>query len=137
MAESAYLQAPFNDIGLLPDGGLTWLLPRLLGYSVAFDFIAESRKLDAAQCQDLGLVNRVVADGSAVTEALAWADSLSQRPALALAATKKAMRAALSSTYEQSLLMEAELQAPLVESEDCAEGVAAFIEKRLPKFSGR
>jgi len=137
MAESAYLQAPFNDIGLLPDGGLTWLLPRSLGYARAFEFIAESRKLDAAQCLGLGLVNRVVADGHAVTQALAWADALALRPALALAATKKAMRAGLSSTYAQSLTTEAELQGPLVDSKDCAEGIAAFIEKRPPKFSGR
>lgn len=136
MAESAYLQAPFNDIGLLPDGGLTWLLPRLLGYGRAFEFVAESRKLDAAQCLDLGLVNRVVADGRAVAEALAWADVLAKRPALALAATKEAMRAALGGTFEQALLAEAELQGPLVESRDCAEGIAAFLEKRPPKFSG-
>ncbi|MDH3418298.1 MAG: enoyl-CoA hydratase-related protein [Gammaproteobacteria bacterium] len=135
MAESAYLQAPFNDIGLLPDGGLSWLLPRMLGYGHAFEFIAESRKLDATRCLDLGLVNRIVADGHAVLEALAWAETLAQRPALALAASKQAMRSALSSTYAQALIMEAELQGPLVESQDCAEGIAAFIEKRLPKFS--
>lgn len=137
MAESAYLQAPFNDIGLLPDGGLSWLLPRLLGYGRAFEFVADSRKLDARQCLDLGLINRIVADGRVVPEALAWADALTQRPALALAATKKAMRAALSSTYAQALVAEAGLQGPLVESHDFAEGVAAFVEKRPPKFSGR
>lgn len=136
MAESAYLQAPFNDIGLLPDGGLTWLLPRLLGYGRAYEFVAESRKLDAAQCLELGLVNRVVADGRATSEALSWADALARRPAMALAATKRAMHVALSSTYAQALTTEAELQGPLVESKDCAEGIAAFIEKRPPKFSG-
>lgn len=137
MAESAYFQAPFNDIGLLPDGGLSWLLPRSLGYGRAFEFVAESGKLHAARCLELGLVNRVVTDGHAVAEALAWADTLAQRPALALAATKKAMRAAMSSTYAQALVTEAELQGPLVDSQDCAEGIAAFIEKRPPKFSGR
>ncbi len=137
MAESAYLQAPFLDIGLLPDGGLTWLLPRSLGYARAYEFVAESQKLDSAQCLALGLVNRVVADGTAIAEALDWADALAQRPALALAATKKAMRAASGSTYAQTLVTEAELQGPLVESRDCAEGIAAFIEKRPPKFSGR
>jgi 2-(1,2-epoxy-1,2-dihydrophenyl)acetyl-CoA isomerase len=136
MAQSAYLQAPFNDIGLLPDGGLTWLLPRLLGYGRAYEFIAESQKLDAAQCLELGLVNRTVADGRAIPEALAWAEALGQRPALALTATKKALRAALVSTYGQALITEAQLQGPLVESKDCAEGIAAFIEKRPPKFSG-
>ena len=137
MAESAYLQAPFNDIGLLPDGGLSWLLPRALGYGRAFEIVVESRKLDATQCRDLGLANRIVGDGLAVAEALAWADALAQRPALALAATKNAMRAASSGTYANALITEAGLQGPLIESADCAEGIAAFIEKRPPKFSGR
>jgi len=137
MAESAYLQAPFNDIGLLPDGGLTWLLPRFLGYGRAFEFVAESGKLGASRSLELGLVNRIVADGHATTEALAWADALARRPALALAASKKAMRAALGSTYAQAIATEAELQAPLVASQDCAEGIAAFLEKRRPQFSGR
>lgn len=137
MAESAYLQAPFSDIGLVPDGGLSWMLPQMLGYGRAFEFAAESQKLNAKQCLEFGLINRIVSDGSAVSEALEWAETLARRPALALAATKKAMRAALGGTYTQALVTEAELQGALVESQDCAEGIAAFIEKRPPKFSGR
>jgi len=137
MAESAYLQAPFNDIGLMPDGGLSWLLPTSMGYARAFELVADSRQLSAAECLALGLVNRVVADGTALEQACAWAAALAERPALALAATKKAMRQALSSAHERILRAEAELQAALVQSADCAEGIAAFRDKRKPTFTGR
>lgn len=134
MAAGAYLQAPFIDIGLLPDGGLSWLLPRTLGYGRAFDLVASSRKLDAAACLELGLVNRVVADGIAASEAVAWAQTLARRPALALAATKRALRAGLTGDLARAIEREAELQGPLAESADCAEGIAAFRDKRPPKF---
>jgi 2-(1,2-epoxy-1,2-dihydrophenyl)acetyl-CoA isomerase len=138
IAEGAYLQAPFNTIGLLPDGGLSWLLPRLLGYGRAFELVVESRKVDAAQAFALGLVDRVVPDGAAVREALTWAQSMAQGPALAIAATKRAFREALAGgDLAAALEREAELQAGLVESADCAEGIAAFREKRDPRFSGR
>lgn len=137
MAEGAYIQAPFNDIGLLPDGGLSWLLPRALGYARAFEFVAGSRKLAAAECVTLGLVNRLVAEGTAAQHARAWAQTLAERPALALAATKRAMRAGLAGSYADALVTEADLQSLLVGSADCAEGIAAFRAKRPPKFTGR
>lgn len=137
MARSAYLQAPFGNIGLLPDGGLSWLLPRALGYARAYQFVAESEQLSAERCLALGLVNRVVPDGQVVSEAMTWARSLCARAPLALAAAKAAMRQSLSSSYPQSLETEASLQGPLVQSADCAEGFTAFIEQRPPKFTGR
>jgi len=137
MGESAYLQAPFNQIGLLPDGGLSWLLPRLLGYAHAFEFVVEAAKLSAAECLALGVANRVVADGSAKAAALAWAHALAARPARAVAATKRALRAALASDYAAAIAAEAELQAPLVDSDDFREGVTAFREKRSPRFTHR
>lgn len=137
MAESAYLQAPFNDIGLLPDGGLSWLLPRALGYARAFELVVESRRLEAAECVALGLANRVVGEGAAAGEALAWAERLAARPALAVAATKQAMRAGRVCDRARSLAIEAQLQASLVASADCAEGIAAFLAKRAPRFEGR
>jgi len=136
MAQSAYLQAPFNAIGLLPDGGLSWLLPHALGYARAFAFVTGARRLDAAECLSLGLINRIVPDGQAVTAALRWANDLAAGPAAAIAATKRAMRAGCNADYGQALATEADLQAPLVASADFAEGVAAFRAGRDPKFKG-
>lgn len=137
MSESAYLQAPFNRIGLLPDGGLSWLLPRLLGSARAFEFIVDAVKLSAAECLQLGVANRVVADGAARAAALAWAQTLAEQPALAIAATKQALRGAAGSDYRTAIELEAELQAPLVDSADFREGVLAFREKRPAKFQHR
>jgi 2-(1,2-epoxy-1,2-dihydrophenyl)acetyl-CoA isomerase len=137
MAASAYLQAPFNAIGLLPDGGLSWLLPRALGYARAFAFVTEANRLDASECLSLGLVNRVAPDGQTVADALEWAKVLAAGPAAALAATKRAMRASCNTDYAQALATEADLQAPLVASADFAEGVAAFRATRPPRFTGR
>ena len=137
MGESAYLQAPFNQIGLLPDGGLSWLLPRMLGYARAFEFVVETAKFSASQCLTLGLANRVVADGAARQAALEWAEALADRPALAVAATKTALRAAALGDYRAAIALEAELQAPLIDSADFREGVLAFREKRRAKFHHR
>jgi len=137
MAEDAYLQAPFNAIGLIPDGGLSTLLPRALGYRHAFEFVVESQRLAASECVALGLANRVVAAGEARTEALAWAQTFALRPARAIAATKRALRAGLDSGFASAIEREADLQGPLTESADFREGVAAFIEKRPPHFNAR
>jgi 2-(1,2-epoxy-1,2-dihydrophenyl)acetyl-CoA isomerase len=137
MAEDAFLQAPFNSIGLIPDGGLSWLLPQALGYARAFETVVDAEILGADECLRLGLVNRVVAAGTATAESRVWAARLARRPALAVAASKRALRAGCVGTYEEALRLEAALQAPLVESADCAEGIAAFREKRDPHFTGR
>jgi 2-(1,2-epoxy-1,2-dihydrophenyl)acetyl-CoA isomerase len=137
MAEDAFMQAPFNSIGLIPDGGLSWLLPRAMGYSRAFEAVVDAEAIAAADCLRLGLANRVVAAGTAREEALDWAARLAARPTLAIAASKRALRAGSVGSYEAALALEAELQAPLVESADCAEGIAAFLEKRPPLFRGR
>ncbi len=136
MARSAYLQAPFIKLGLLPDGGLTWMLPRLLGYQRAFQFAAEAEALAAGRALELGLVNRVVEDERVVAEAEAWADALCARAPLGLAATKAALRRNATVDYAGSLEIEARLQGPLLETADCKEGFDAFIEGREPRFRG-
>jgi len=137
MEEAGYLQAPFSRIGLMPDGGLTWLLPRLLGYQRAYQLAIEGEAIAADRCLALGLANRVVANGQALSEAVRWAQALAARAPLALAATKRAMRENLSRSYAQGLAFETDEQARLAESEDCAQGVQAFLEKRTPDFQGR
>jgi len=136
MAESAYLQAPFIKLSLLPDGGLSWMLTRALGYQRAFEFVADAQSLAAARALELGLVNRVVKDERVLSEAAAWADSLCTRAPLGLAAAKQALRRHATLDYVGSMESEARLQGPLVETDDCREGFDAFIEHREPRFKG-
>jgi len=136
MAEGAYLQAPFSNISLLPDGGLSWLLPRALGYARAYQFVAEAEQLSAPRCLELGLVNRLAAEERVLSEAMQWARALCERAPLALAVAKQAMRRNAAESYAASLEVEASLQGPLVDSADCQEGFRAFVERREPKFRG-
>lgn len=136
MAEDAYLLSPFAAIGLIPDGGATWLLARQLGYQRAYQLCIESERLPAARCLELGLANRVVPVARLDAECLAWAESLAERAPLALARTKLAMRAAMSFSLTQAIAFEAHLQTACLESDDAREGIAAFLGKRTPEFKG-
>lgn len=137
MAEDAFLLSPFTTISLLPDGGLNWQLVRQLGYRRAFQLSVESERIDAKRCIELGLANKAVPADELLSSAMEWALSLSARAPLSLAATKKAMRQAMDSDWNSSFDTEAELQDVLTQSEDNAEGIAAFLEKRAPNFTGR
>jgi 2-(1,2-epoxy-1,2-dihydrophenyl)acetyl-CoA isomerase len=137
MAEDAYFLSPFAAIGLIPDGGATWLLARTLGYHRAYQLCVESERVPAARCLELGLANRVVPAGALDAESLAWAESLAERAPLALARTKLAMRAAMTLSFSEAVAYEAQLQNVCVESEDAKEGVAAFLAKRKAECKGK
>ncbi|MDH4047030.1 MAG: enoyl-CoA hydratase-related protein [Gammaproteobacteria bacterium] len=136
MADNAFLLSPFSTISLVPDGGLNFMLVQQLGYKRAFQLSAEAERISAERCVELGLANRAVPAASLVDEAMKWAHSLAERAPLSLAATKKAMRHAASGSWASTFDVEASMQDKLKLSQDCAEGVTAFFEKRKANFSG-
>ena len=137
MADNAFLLSPFTTISLVPDGGLNWLLVRQLGYRRAFQLSVESERIPAARCVELGLANRAVPAGELQQIALEWAETLARRAPRSVAATKKVMRHAIDNDWASTFDMEADWQKALAGSEDNVEGVAAFFEKREPKFRGK
>jgi len=136
MGEGAYLMSAFANIGLVPDGGLSWLLTQEVGYARAYQLAIEAEKIDAKRCLDLGLVNRVVGDGDVVANALEWAAALSERAPVAMALTKRVFRAAAQSGLRDAMAREAAAQRTAIATEDCAEGVMALFQKRKPSFKG-
>jgi 2-(1,2-epoxy-1,2-dihydrophenyl)acetyl-CoA isomerase len=137
MADNAFLLSPFTTISLVPDGGLSWLLVRQLGYRRAFQLSVESERIPAERCVELGLANKAVPAEDLHSVALAWAKKLAKRAPRSVEATKKTMRHAVDNDWDSTFNMEASWQQALAGSEDNVEGVAAFFEKREAKFTGR
>jgi 2-(1,2-epoxy-1,2-dihydrophenyl)acetyl-CoA isomerase len=137
MAENAFLLAPFINVGLIPDGAAAWFLIQRIGYTRAFEILAEAQKLSAGRCLELGVANRVVTAPAVREEALKWAASLATRAPLALALTKRVARLASSVGLSETLTVEAEFQSFLAGTEDAREAIAAFSDKRTPLFHGR
>jgi len=136
MGESAYLMSAFSNIGLVPDGGLSWLLTQQIGYTRAYQLAIEAEKIDAARALEWGLVNRVVADADIVTNALDWAQSITARAPIAMALTKRVLRAAADDGLRNAMGFEAMAQRTAMGSNDVREGVMAMAQKRKPKFTG-
>ena len=136
-ARSASFVQAFCKLGLVPDSGGTWFLPRLVGTSRALGLALLGDKLPAEQAAQWGLIWRCVADEELAPVVEALAGQLAAAPTRGLARTKQAIYEGLARTLEQQLDVERDYQGELGRSADYAEGVAAFTAKRAPRFTGR
>jgi 2-(1,2-epoxy-1,2-dihydrophenyl)acetyl-CoA isomerase len=134
MSDDAYILSVFSNIALIPDGGLSWHLPKYLGYSKAYEYAIEAKKIDAKECLQFGLANKVTTVDKLKEDTLEWAARLAKRSPQALANTKKLMRESLSNSYWDTYQSEAEIQNSLTRSPQNEEAVIAFFEKREPNF---
>lgn len=137
MADDAALYYAFANVGLVPDAGATWLLARQVGYSRALEIALSGQRLPAQRCLELGLTNQVVPAAELLDQAHAWAAKLAQGPTAAIALTKSLMQDAMTSGLAIAIDREAAAQAKAAATLDHHEGIAAFIEKRPPRFEGR
>jgi 2-(1,2-epoxy-1,2-dihydrophenyl)acetyl-CoA isomerase len=135
-ADSASFLLGFGRIGLIPDSGATWLLPRLVGASRAAEMMLLGDPLSAADAERIGLVARVVPGDALLVEARSVALRLAAMAPQAFALTKRALEASWSASLEEQLRTEATLQGMAGSTADHAEGIAAFLEKRPPRFTG-
>jgi 2-(1,2-epoxy-1,2-dihydrophenyl)acetyl-CoA isomerase len=135
-ADNAKLGETFVRIGLHPDWGGTWLLPRLVGRSRALELLMTGRMVDAAEAAAIGMVDRVVpaADLAAETEKLA--NAIASGPPIAIAAIKRALNVSERNELRAQLDLESEHQLEAFQSKDAAEGMAAFFGKRAADFRG-
>jgi 2-(1,2-epoxy-1,2-dihydrophenyl)acetyl-CoA isomerase len=136
-ADTARFVEAFARVGLVPDGGGTYFLPRLVGTAKAMELILLADIIDAQEALRIGLVNRVVSADQLEQETLKLAERLAQGPTVAYGLAKTGLYQGLGMSLEDVLNMEARNQAIAVRTPDRAEGVAAFLEKRPPRFTGR
>jgi 2-(1,2-epoxy-1,2-dihydrophenyl)acetyl-CoA isomerase len=135
-ARASYFLQAFRRIGLVPDGGSTWILPRLVGRARAMELSMMGEKLSAEKALEWGLIYRVVDDAQLMDEAQKLARDLASGPTVALSLIRKLYWDSNENTYEQQLNLERQMQGKAGRSADFNEGVRAFLEKRPAKFKG-
>jgi 2-(1,2-epoxy-1,2-dihydrophenyl)acetyl-CoA isomerase len=136
-ADNAAFVPGFIGIGLIPDAGGSYFIHRLLGASRSFEWMTSNRRLTAAEAHAWGLVSEVVEADALPARAAELAAFYADLPTKGIGMTKRLFDHADTSTLEEQLELEAQLQAAATRSDDFREGVAAFLEKRAPKFTGR
>jgi len=135
-AESAFFMLAFVNIGLVPDGGSSLLIPARVGFARAAEMAMLGERVPAPKALEWGLINRVVADDALRAEVDQLADKLANGPTRSYAGSKRQLNAWLYSRMHEQLELEASIQQEMAASGDFTEGVTAFIEKRPPKFAG-
>ncbi|HEU4533454.1 MAG TPA: enoyl-CoA hydratase-related protein, partial [Polyangiaceae bacterium] len=137
VSPGASFQEIFTRIGLIPDGGGTFFLPRLIGLGRALELMMLGEALSAQRALELGVANRLAPPDGLLAEATALATRLADGPPLALALIKRAARDSLDGTLDDALARERKGQARCLTSEDAMEGVLAWMQRRPPAFKGR
>jgi len=136
-SETASFSEIFVHVGLIPDGGAHFLLPRIVGLARAKELIYTGKIISAKEAETLSLVNQVVPPDKLDSAALEWATRLAKGPTRAIGMAKKVLNMSFQSSLADIIEIETEMQALLRETEDHKEGVAAFFEKRTPSFKGK
>jgi 2-(1,2-epoxy-1,2-dihydrophenyl)acetyl-CoA isomerase len=132
---ASFIQA-FSKIGLIPDSGGTYFLPRLIGWQKASAYMMLAEKISATEAERIGMIYKVFEEDNFADESIIIATTLAQMPTKGLAFTKHALNYSLNSSLESQLLTEDDLQQKAAATYDYKEGVAAFLEKRKPVFKG-
>ncbi len=136
-SDAASFVPAFINIGLIPDAGGSFFIARLLGPSRAFEWMTSGRRLSPQEALDWGLVSEVVEADRLAGRAAELAATLAAMPTRGIGMTKRLFDAASQNTLDEQLELEAQLQSAATKTEDFAEGVTAFLEKRDPDFKGR
>jgi len=136
-SDNAYFTLAYTLIGVSPDGGSTFALPRIVGQKKAMEIALLGERFDAASAERLGLVNRVIPSAALEVETSKLAARLAAGPTAVYARTKALLNGSLNASLEAQLQREAEAFAQSASEPDFREGLAAFIEKRKPRFTGR
>jgi 2-(1,2-epoxy-1,2-dihydrophenyl)acetyl-CoA isomerase len=135
-SQAASFMLPFAKIGLIPDTACSWLVPQRIGHARALGLAMMGNKLPAAKAAEWGLIWEAVAEEAFAENVQKLAEQLAAMPTKALVRTRQAMQAAQTNTLEQQLTLEGMLMREMGRSSDYVEGVAAFLEKRTPRFTG-
>ncbi|MEL6979992.1 MAG: enoyl-CoA hydratase-related protein [Pseudomonadota bacterium] len=135
-SENAYFLQAFKAIGLIPDAGATYMLPRMIGRARAMELSFLGERLPAAKALEWGMINRVTPEGEALPEAMKLAKELAEGPTRAFALTRDLYWRSADATFEEQLNYERQAQRVATKTKDCEEGVMAFIQKRKANYTG-